>query len=184
MSEYHHLDYQALAVAAVEASELTPGQREHLATCELCQGRLAELEAGLEGLGGLARRMAPDPPRRFHLPPEAKTFSRAWLWRGSLAGGLAATALVLVSLWLGAPGRQSPATGPAVPQVPALATVSDELDQGFVSIMEVNEEDPFSPFQRFVLGGEDSSWDEQFMDFVSPFDLEDYSRLEKGRARC
>ncbi len=183
MSEPNHLDYRALALAAVESARLPRGQREHLATCAHCRERLRELSGELESLGSLARELAPTPPRRFRLPPEAERASRPWPGRGTLVWGLAAAALLLV-IWLGVAGQTPPAGNPGALRAPGLTAAAEDRDQGFVSIMEVEEEDPFTPFQRFVLGEDDGSRDEQFMDFVSPLDQEDYSGLEKGRARC
>jgi len=184
MNDSSHLDHKALARAAVDESDLPAAEQRHLAACTHCQEQVQKLLAELEGLGGLARELAPSPPRSFRLPAGEKTTSRAWVWQGALVGGLAVAALLLISLWLGPAGAPPQPTTLARSQAQVWGETTDEVDQALVSIMDVSEEDPYSPFQRFVLGGEDTSWDEQFIDFVSPFDQEDYSRLEKGRARC
>ena len=178
MSAKDHLNDAQMALAVVAADDLPAAHREHLAGCWLCGAENERLEQALAGMGQQARDLTPVPGRRFILPvaQDRPAASRSW-GRWAAAATMAAAAVVAAMLWLG-PAQQQTQT----------ALVSEDASWSEPSAWDASapgeEEQPFSSFQNFLLGGDQAGVDEDFMEFVSPWAEEDVSLHGPGRSPC
>lgn len=179
-----HLNQEDLSLALVDSQGLPQEVRAHLEQCTQCRAALAGLEAGLGGLGVLARRTAPIPPRHFSLPQEDRGSLPGWVWKGALTACLASAAALVMSFWLGPLAPPLPGTQLAVGQHPWLMEQLIETDiegpEDLLAGMGLGEPEEMPGFQRFTLGDGNLDLEEGFMDFVSPVGDEEYSWLREG----
>lgn len=140
-----HLTEEALIRAAVDGADLKPVEAGHLAGCEGCSRRLAELSGELDLLGSMARRAAPSTRPR---PVRIEEQQGAWRWLTATraAGAMAAVAVLAAAVvWL-MPG---PVDRPGVD----VAAAPEIIDTAALIInVGLVDEDPLPGFHRFVLG--------------------------------
>jgi len=161
MKESIHLEEEQLIQAIVDQSDLTEPARKHLAGCSICGEKRQEMEKELRILGKVAKRFAPSPSRRMILPEKEPSFLELWNWQKTLAAAATTIAILVlvVSIWYGMPGIR--------PQKGTLERLSSPKEEPLFAEARGLEEDPFSPFQRFVIGGSSPLLNEGFVDFVS-----------------
>jgi hypothetical protein len=161
MKEDTHLEEEQFIRAIVDESDLPEPVRIHLAACSICADKKLEMERELRALGKLARRYTPFPSGGMILPEKEPSFFELWNWQKTWATAATTIAILVlvVSIWYGMPGiRPQKATSERQP--------FPEEERLFAEARGL-EEDPFSPFQRFVIGGSSPLLDEGFVDFVS-----------------
>ncbi len=174
----NHLYEERLIAAVLVEEDLSQEELDHLALCPSCQALRDNIAADLTGLEEFGRQTVQVPPRSFQLPDEPPVVSRSKPKRLALGGSLALAAVALIAVWLGVWGPQT-APAPTTRLAPASARVAapgplampqrplyDDSDA--LAGLGMPEVEPFSPFQRFVLGGDQTETSEEFMDFIMP----------------
>ncbi len=167
MTDQDHLYEDRLIVAVLAEEDLSQDERRHLVECPACAALRDHLAADLAGLEELGQQAVEVPPRRFALPPEPPALPRRRRWPLAAGGSLALAAVALLAVWLGVWGPQ----GGSAPQPGFLAeTVPAPLyeDPATLAGLGLQEVEPFSPFQLFVLGGDQAPASEEFMEFITP----------------
>jgi hypothetical protein len=196
MSMTEHLTQDQIIMAAVDAADLEPSQRGHLDSCPHCLAELERLAGDLMDLGNSAREAVAVPPRSFKLPrpepvhavfePESGSWlGRWWNRQGplNLAGGLAMAAVLFLAVMIGLrsgglPPAQSPVAHPdEVNLITAMAPMAPDQDALGYLLTEATV--PLSPFHRFVIGGDDTVLDNEFMEFLAPEDGGDLTSLDR-----
>lgn len=176
MKENNHLDRDQIVVSVVDETALSLTAGRHLASCPVCKAERKALEADLARLGQLGERFVPGTQRRVVRLEKETAGKRRRLWLYGLPAA-AAAALVLV-LWLAPldvtrPGR-------------TVAGGEGMLNGNGLLILEVNRlaENPFSRFQRFVIGESPPVSDEEFLDFLISDDEAVSHKDNKGGLLC
>lgn len=176
MKENKHLDREQIVISVVDETALSETARRHLAACPVCKAERKALETGLARLGQLGERFVPVAQRRVVRLEKEAAGKRRRLWLYGLPAA-AAAALALV-LWLAPldvtrPGRTAAKGG-------------GMLNGNGLLILEVNRlaENPFSQFQRFVIGDSPPVSDEEFLDFLIPDDEAISHKDNKGGLLC
>jgi hypothetical protein len=174
----NHLYEERLIAAVLAEEELSQDELNHLALCSSCQALRDSIAADLAGLEDMGRQAVKIPPRNFQLPEEPPVVNRTRTNRLALGGSLALAAVALIAVWLGVWGPQ-PADTPNITPSPLLAPMPqpDPMAMPRGLLLEdheslvglgMQEMDTFSPFQRFVLGGDETATSEEFMKFIIP----------------
>ncbi|MFC1579854.1 hypothetical protein ACFL4N_02970 [Thermodesulfobacteriota bacterium] len=162
-----HLDEDQIIVSMVDEHDLPGKSKSHLETCPECQERKGVLMAQLEGMGHMAKKMAPR-PRSIRLPEPKISWGLSFRWP-VVASGLASL-FIIVAVWglmfLGGPPLKMAPT-PAGQQMVGLSFIDDILED---SVLPAYYQDiaPVS-FEYF---------DDAFMDFVIPLEGSDEDTLE------
>lgn len=175
----NHLSEERLIAAVLAEEDLSQAELDHLALCPSCQVLRNSIAADLAGLEELGSNAVQVPPRSFQLPNEPPIANRAKPGRLGLAlgGSLALAAAALVAVWLGVWGPQSispiaPPNGNALTPLTAAGTALPPGpiydDPEALAGLGIQEMEAFSPFQQFVLGGDQTAINEEFMDFIMP----------------
>lgn len=175
MKDNNHLDREQIVISVVDETALPETAGRHLAACPVCKAERKALETDLARLGQLGERFVPVARRRVvRLDKVANKRRRPWLYGLPVA---AAAALVLV-LWL----------APFDVTRPSRTAVRGEemLNGNGLLILEINRlaENPFSRFQRFVIGESPPVSDEEFLDFLIPDDEAISHKDNKGGLLC
>jgi hypothetical protein len=162
MKENPHLEEEQFIRAIIDESDLPEPVRRHLAACSVCGEKKQGLERELRTLGELAKRYTPSSSEGMVFPEKESSYSRLWNWQKTLAAAATTIAILVlvVSIWYGMPRIR--------PQKADLEHYSSakEEERLFAEATAL-EENPFSPFHRFVIGGSSPVFDEGFVDFVS-----------------
>lgn len=170
MTGFNHLTEKDFIIAAVDQADLSTEARAHLADCPACAGELAQLNAGLEGLSGLAREMVPPARTRFSLPERAGLLP-GWFHRPlTIAAGAAATVAVALTIWLSYPLEGS---GPnPVTSVKAVNLAAIEETAPLITMAGFEDRATLSDFHLFVAGGdenlEENANGDGFIDQLAP----------------
>jgi hypothetical protein len=150
--------------ALVDPNDLDPERRRHLAECQKCRDELAALDGDLSSLGEMAALSVQVPQRKISFVSQAAPQPKRRTWWGSMAAGLAAAAvLVLMLLPAGDNMKPAPTMGPSLAEMAAEARPADP------SWLYWQPERAFNPFQEFMLAGDATVADPEFLDFVAPF---------------
>ena len=174
----NHLYEERLIAAVLAEEDLSQEELEHLALCPSCQALRDNIASDLAGLEEMGRQAVRVPPRRFQIPKEPLIIRQHRPGLLALAGSLALAAVALIAVWLGVWGPQpatipttgfsplsSPAVGPGYMAMPPRPLYDDQDTLAGLGVQEV---DTFSPFQQFVLGGDHTAVNEDFLDFIIP----------------
>ena len=162
-----HLDEDQIILSIVDENDLPRKHRNHLETCPTCQERKGVLIAQLEGMGHIARELAPR-PRSISLPEPKVSWGLSFRWP-VVASGLASL-VIIVAVWglmfLGGPQLEV-APGPAGQQVVGLSFIDDIL------------EDPVLPvYYQDIAVASFEYFEDAFMDFVIPLEGSDDDAFE------
>ena len=100
----NHLDEDQQIRAIVYEGKLPDSIRDHLSLCPRCRAGIKKIEHDLNNLSQTAKRHSPVMHRKISLPMEKPSRIYRWLynWRISF-GAVAATAMVLLVIWLSIP---------------------------------------------------------------------------------
>ncbi|MDY6792700.1 MAG: hypothetical protein SWH54_15670 [Thermodesulfobacteriota bacterium] len=103
-----HPDESQLLLAIVDETKLPDSIRKHLSVCPRCRADIKMIEQDLNNLSQKARQLAPVMHRKISLPVEKSSIIYRWMhdWRisfGAVAATAAATAMVLIVVWLSLP---------------------------------------------------------------------------------
>ena len=154
-----HLTDDALIRAAIDRTDLTAADRDHLDRCLRCAGALADLTGDLDRVGALARETAPSPGRPIRLPAQAPALP----WRLTWAPAAAA---LLIALFLVGQFALDRSPGPA-PDPAAELRAEMAADGAF--IREVRTLETAGLPDRFGEIAEPSGYfGDDFLDFVVP----------------
>jgi hypothetical protein len=162
MKESTHLEEEQLIRAIVDQSDLPEPVRKHLSACSTCSEKKQDMERELRVLGELGQAYAPSPPRRMILPEKEPSYFRLWTWQKTMAAAATVVAILvlIVAIWF-----RIPRIGPEKANLDVYHPATEE-ERRFIEASAL-EEDPFSPFHQFVIGGAYPVLDEGFVEFVS-----------------
>jgi hypothetical protein len=91
-----HLKEEHLITALVDANDLAPALREHLARCPVCRIEKERVENSLERLGREAARLSPAPRKKILLPLEQPE-KTSWLsWQMKTTVGMACLCVLIL----------------------------------------------------------------------------------------
>jgi hypothetical protein len=185
MSINEHLTEEQIIQAELDASDLSPQQREHLESCESCRRELANLGDGLMGLSRLAARSVEVPERSFRLPDEAsfKIPAKPAPWAAlkkwwaehtalGLGGGLVMAAVMVMAVLIGLrdPRPAAERTFASQEQELEFILAVDKYDEErSEDLLDPPLAQP-SPFAEFVMAAGDDEMDDEFMQFLAPDD--------------
>jgi anti-sigma factor RsiW len=175
-----HLNEDQLLRAVVDETDLPAAVQNHLSTCPVCRVEKGRFEEKLARLGDMAERLAPSPAKKVKLPrrESSKSAGRPWNWRGALAAGLAAAAVVLVVAY----GSVLLKTR----QEDRIAALSQEMrnDEQLMTEIRGLSENALPVFCLDIFGASDPGLDEEFIEFVVPFTDDDIVSRNKEGALC
>lgn len=167
-----HLDEDRIIVSMVDENDLSRKDKSHLENCPACQGRKGALMAQLEGVGHMAKELAPRPPL-ISLPEPKVSWGLSFRWP-VVASGLASL-FIIVAVWglmfLGGPPMQI-TPGPAGQQVVGLSFIDDILED---SVLPAYDQD--------ITAASFEYFDDAFMDFVIPMEGSDENTMENSSSR-
>ncbi len=157
-----HIGEDRLLRSVVDEADLDARFREHLSGCPECRAERDRLTSGLSRMGAIAAELSPRFSGRVILPPEKTPglFQRPWRWQGLRTAGAMAAVLVLVLC-------------PVLLRTGFLhkttAAYPVEAREYYNLLAEVDsaQEDSL-PRVYTEIAGEDSGFNEDFMDFLSP----------------
>jgi hypothetical protein len=156
-----HVGEEQLLRLVVDEAEVEAPVREHLSRCPGCRAQRDELAEALSRIGKVAAELAPGFSGEIVLPErEARNFfERPWGWSGLRLGGALVTAAAVVFCVV------------AVKTEFFHKTAADYADnQEYYSVLsEVDGAQENSlPRVYTEIVGEDSGFNEDFMNFISP----------------
>jgi hypothetical protein len=169
----NHLSEERLIAAVLAEDDLSQEEINHLDLCPSCRALRDGIAADLAGLAKLSRETVQAPPRSFKLPAEPPLKRQPSRLRLALGGSLALAAAALLAVWLGAWGPQSsPPTTALAPQdseqLAALPPNQPYYGPDILGALDSQNLEAFSAFQQFVLGADQTTAAEEFMDFLMP----------------
>jgi len=167
-----HLDEDRIIVSMVDENDLSRKDKSHLENCPACRERKGALMAQLEGMGHMAKELAPR-PRGISLPEPKVSWGLSFRWP-VVASGLASL-VIIVAVWgmmfLGGPQMEM-APGSAGQQVVGLSFIDDIL------------EEPVLPaYYQDIAVASFEYFDDAFMDFVIPLEGSDEDTLENTSSK-
>ncbi|MBW1944995.1 MAG: hypothetical protein JRJ51_19490 [Deltaproteobacteria bacterium] len=161
-----HLDEDQIIVSIVDEKDLPKKLKGHLEACPVCQERRGALMAQLEGMGHMAKELAPR-PQSISLPEPKVSWGLSFRWP-VVASGLASL-VIIAAVWglMFSGGPLEIAPGQAGQQVVGLPVIEDIL------------EEPVLPayFQDIAVVSFEY-FDDAFMDFVVPLEGSNEDTLE------
>jgi hypothetical protein len=174
-----HLTEEQLIMAVVDEQELTGEHRLHLAECQLCNAKVEQFREELQLFGENSRSTVPPMTRTITLPdeePASATSSSSWL---PSFGAAVMAGLVLFFYFLGMETMS--------PTIPAFQSAEDLLAEEYLmdEIFQMVE-NPLSD-ELYQLTGDNTGFDEEFMEFVVPEVQEDYQSqhvIQGGIKQC
>ena len=162
-----HLDEDRIIVSIVDENDLPKQLKGHLEACPVCQERRGALMAQLEGMGHMAKELAPR-PQSISLPEPKVSWGLSFRWP-VVASGLASL-VIIAAVWglMFSGGHQMGiAPGPAGQQVVGLSFIDDILAE------------PVLPaYYQDIAVASFEYFDDAFMDFVVPLEGSDEDTLE------
>lgn len=176
-----HLEEDQLLKAAVDETDLSQSQRDHLLVCRQCREGREKIEKDLAQLGQMAERFSPSSKRKFSLPPEKpqRSFLWSWQWRTALGAAVAAIIIGVVgiqTLFENTPGIRE-------------NTYTQEMLEAeeFMTEVSILAENALPQEYLDITGETDEEPDEGFMEFMTPM-IEDeslsYDSGKKGGELC
>ena len=161
MTQKNHLTETEILQAVAGAEDVPESIRRHLNICSSCKQEAEQLRDDLNRVGQLSRDLAPVPSRPVRLPVREEKHSSRPSWQIAFAASLATGLVLILVLWI-TPMRIPFESG----RPPSISKAWE--DDLLMREIRTLEENPLSPFHRFVIGGTSLSPGDEFMDFVSP----------------
>lgn len=166
-----HLSYDELLRALVQGTDLPAQKLAHLQACPTCRQALARAEARFRGIGKMARKMAPDPPRSFRLPARRPAPAARFKRLGSLLAAGAAVALILVAAtWTARHLTPAP-----VPSTVAVSTL--EQDRRLMQEVDALVDNALPDAYQRLAAFSEPVFDEDLINWIVPSIEEDDNSL-------
>jgi predicted anti-sigma-YlaC factor YlaD len=154
-----HLTENDILQAVIDDTDLSDGQKVHLAQCAPCRSLKNQLEQELARLAQLAKRYSPTPQRHITVV-ERQDRSPFFNWRFAFSAA-AIVAVILVVLGISLIRSQ---------QHRSIGNLAQNMVEAEKLMTEVNAlvESALPPVYLDIIGETDLSTDEDFIDFLIP----------------
>lgn len=172
-----HLNEDQLICTVVDSNDSPRWARGHLNECGLCQANQARLENELSELGRLAEAYAPAPRKKRYPAAPVSGHWRGYAnfrlgWRRLALASAFAMVLMALALFWQLPGDNAF----DMRKVPTIADIMDDPPLG--EDILPSEETHLTEIIQEVAYDANGYLDDEFVEFVAPFELDPDSDLE------